>query len=805
MRLFFLPAILALLLHPVALHAQAITEGRVTGIVTDQSSGAPLENASVVLRSRTDSTRVLGTASLKDGSYAFSRVPFGAYVVEGSLLGHTSARSPQFVLGPANPGAHLRPLALKPSALVLDEVVIRSERSLFNHNIDRRVYNVDQDLMAQSSTASDILANIPSVQVDIDGNVSLRGSADVMVLVNGKKSPLMGNSRADVLQQLPASTIEKIEVITNPSARFTPEGTSGIINIVMKQGVSTGVSGDLTGHLGESGRHNENLGFGINPGRLTLFGNYSFREDHRSHFGTDERTLSSGPTRSYVSDDRFTMRPRVHMGTLGLSWRPDPKNTLDLSGEYFRRRPLQDGLSTVVTRDAGGAVLTDLDRRDTGGESESEAGVTAAFQHDFAREEHNLRIEANASRSPESEATHTVETWRTPVRPGAVSNVLYDQVERQGQFSLDYTRPLGEESKLEAGYALELQQQDITSDADSLDLLAGTFLTDANRTYRFRLDQAIHALYATWERAFGKFSVMGGLRGEQADLTSDLVSRGVKVDNTYSGLYPTLHLAFQATPSGQVQLNYSRRIRRPHSEDLNPFPEYSDPYNVEAGNPNLKPESIHSIELGYRLRGENFSFVPSIYYRSKNDGFTRLTQAINDSTFLRTMANLASDRSAGFEPVLTLSVNKLLQANLNANVFYEQIDASNIGYAGRKSVVSWSGTCNVNLTPWSTGMLELSSNYRSARLTPQGTSRPSFVLNAGVRQKVYRERVSLTLAVSDLLQTQKQDTRLDVDGIRQHSTNRRDSQLVYAGVTYHYGKAAEKKEEKALQYEDQQQ
>ncbi len=801
-----LAAVALLVLLPCAARAQAPATGTVTGIVTEQSTRAPLENASVVLRSRSDSTHVLGTATGKDGGFEFARVPLGAYVVECSLIGHASFRSPQFVLSAASPRLNLRAIALKGSALVLDEVVIRSERSLFNHSIDRRVYNVDHDLMARSSSASDLLQNIPSVQVDIDGNVSLRGSTDVMVLVNGKKSPLMGKSRADVLQQLPAASIEKIEVITNPSARFTPEGTSGFINIVMKKGAGGGVNGDLTGHLGTADRHNENVSFGVNPGKLDFFGNYSHRDDRRRRVGTDERTLAgAGATQGYREDNVITMRPHVNMGTLGLSYRPDPKNTLDLSGEYFQRRPERAGISTIVTRADGGAVLSDFDRRQVGYESERETGITGAYEHDFAKEDHTLRLEASASDAPQTEAAHFVEHWRTPARAtDPASDVVLSQAERQGHLALDYSDPVDERSKLEAGYALDLQRQDIRSDADSLDVVRAGYFADPAKTYRFRLDQAVHAVYGTYQRSLGKFSVLGGLRGEYTTLRADIVTGALPFSDSYSGLYPTLHLSWQATASGQFQLSYSRRIRRPESDNLNPFPEYTDPYNIDSGNPHLKPESIHSYELGYRLRGEHFSFSPTVYFRDKHDGFTRLTQALNDSTFLRTMANLASDQSAGFEPVLTLSVGRALQVNLNGNVFHEQIDASNIGYAGKKSVDSWSGTLNVTATPWTATMFELSSNYRSARLTPQGTSRPSFVLNMGARQNLLHDRVSLTLAVSDLLKTQRQETELDIAGIRQRVTTRRDAQIVYAGLTYHYGRPAkDDKKDKPIQYEDQ--
>ncbi len=810
MRLFPSAAVLTLLLvHADSLHAQPFPDSSVTGTVTgtviDASTHAPLENAAAVLRSRTDSTQVIGTTTLKDGGVLIAHVPLGAYILECSLMGHVSFRSPAFVLSEAKPRMDLRTISLKTSVLVLDEVVISSERSLFHHAIDRRVYNVDHDLMAKSSSVSDLLQNIPSVQVDIDGNVSLRGSPNVMILINGKKSPLMGKSRADVLQQLPAASIEKIEVITNPSARFTPEGTSGIINIVAKQGAGSGINGDVTGHLGRLGRHNENLSFGYNPGKLELFGNYSYRDDRRRRVGTDERTLAtSGSAQSYREDNQVAMRPHSHVGTLGLNYHPDAKNTLEISGEHFRRRPTRDGVSTIVSRDDGGAILSDYDRRQTGYESERETGVTGAFEHAFAKEDHSLRIEANASDNTQTEVAHFVEYWRTPAKPDPANNIVLRQTERQGNLSLDYSDPIDEESKLEAGYALELHRQDIRSDAESLDVAQGEFLPDPARTYRFKLDQTIHAVYGTYERSMGKFRILGGLRGEYATVTSNLVTGGLPFTDTYSSLYPTLHGAYQATERGQVQVNYSRRIRRPESDDLNPFPEYTDPYNIDSGNPRLRPESIHSFEVGYRLSGEHFSIEPTLYYRDRVNGFTRVTRALNDSTFLRTLANLASDRSAGLEPVLTMSVGGVLQANLNANVFYEQIDASNLGYTGRKSVVSWSGTFHVTVTPRAATMIELTSNYRSARLTPQGESRPSFVLNVGARQKLLGDRVSITVAVSDLLKTQRQETQLDVSGIQQRVTNRRDSQIVYAGLTYHYGRPEKsEKKDKPIPYEDQ--
>lgn len=805
LRQFLLMAILTMLLFsPNNTHAQATHEGVVSGIVNDKSTHGPLDGANVVLRNRSDSTRVAGMAAHRDGAFEFTRVPWGTYVVECGFIGHTGFRTREFKLGPASPSISLGTISLKQSVLVLDEVVIGAERSLFDTAIDRRVYNVDRDVMAKSSTASEILQNIPSVQVDIDGNINLRGSPNVLVLINGQKSALMGKSRTDVLQQMPAGNIEKIEVITNPSARFTAEGTSGIINIVMKKGARTGVNGDATGHVGTAGRYNGNLAFSGNPGKFTLFGNYSYRDDRRKRVGSDIRTLTTpGSTRTYREDNQVITLPLVNLGNLGLSYHPDSSNTIDLSAEYFRRRPTRDGVSTILSGDGAGGILSDYDRRQTGYEVERETGVTAAFEHNFPKEGHELHVEVNWSDAPQSELAQFVEHWRAPVKPDPASDILFQQQEHQGHFTLDYSNPLDEDSKLETGYSLEVHNQDIRSDADSLDVARYEFFQDPARSYRFQLNQTIQAAYATYEHSLGEFTALAGLRTEYATVTSNLITGSARFADHYFGIYPTLHLAYKAGPGGEWQLNYSRRIRRPESDDLNPFPEYTDPYNIDSGNPRLKPESIHSVELGYRLRGERLTFFPSVYYRYKTNGFTRLTQVLNDSTFLRTQANLATDQSVGFEPVLTFSLGGKLEANLNGNVFYEQIDASNIGYAGKKSVGSWSGTFNVNFSPGKTTKIEVSSNHRSARLTPQGDSRPSFVLNLGARQNFYRDQFSLTFAVSDLLKTQKQDTQLDVTGIQQRVTNRRDSQIFYAGLTYHYGRKEKKDKEKPIQYEDQ--
>ena len=807
MRYSQVAAVLGLvLLVSGVVFAQPSGEGVVSGMLKDKSTGGPLEFANVALLAGADTSLVKATTTGKDGKFLFTGVPGGAYIIECSFIGHESYRSAYFTVDPQHLRIELKPITMTESAFALDEVVVTSEKKLFNYEVDRKVYNVDQDMMSRSGSASDILQNIPSVQVDINGNVSLRGSPNVLIMVNGKESPIMRRSSADVLQQMPASSIEKIEVITNPSARFTPEGTSGIINIVLKKETKGGINGNLTGHAGEIGRHNENVTLNYNPGPFNVYGTYGFRHDLRAFRGTDLRqeTAAEAGWSSYRGTDHASFHPDVNMGTVGLSYHPGESNTLELSGEYFKRRPYRNGISTIVERDTNNVAIQDYDRVESGYEKESERGLTAAFEHDFAKEDHNLRVEGTFTDSPELEYTNYTNVYRAPAGPDQYDKERNDNGEQEGQLTVDYANPLSEETKLEAGYAGDLSRMDVDSRAQYFDAVEQKFLDYPGRVYHVKIDQTVHAVYGTLEHTYGKFSLKGGLRVEHADVNTEMVSKDSTITNTYFGLYPTLHLAYKLSESGQVQLNYSRRIRRPEVDDLNPFPRYEDPRDVEQGNPKLKPENIHSIELGYQWRNNGLTLVPSIFYRYKYDGITRVATAHSDTTF-RTITNLSSDQSGGLETVLAGSVGDLVAANLNCTVFYEQIDASNIGYSSKKSIVSWSGTWNVDVNPVKNTMFQINSNIRSGRLTPQGKVRPTYGINLGVRQDLFAERISLTLTVSDIFKTQKQDITLDVGGIKQHETFRRNARLAYFGVSYHFGRAEKKAKEKSLQYDDQQQ
>ena len=402
----------------------------------------------------------------------------------------------------------------------------------------------------------------------------------------------------------------------------------------------------------------------------------------------------------------------------------------------------------------------------------------------------------------EVEDNHYHNVYYFPGTNSTYDNTLIRQGENQQQLTVDYSNPLSESSKLELGYSGSFSQQDFNFYGEYYDPPSAKFVVDKVKTNRFLFNETIHGLYGTYQKSYEKFSYSLGLRLEESIIKGNQVTKDTFINNNYLKLYPTIHLAYQLK-TGQLQLNYSRRVHRPEGDDINPFPEYQDPYNVRAGNAKLLPEIIHSVEFGYKWQDKAFSFVPSLYYRYKQNGFTQVTVPLNDSVLLTTQQNLSNDQSAGLELIFSAKAGKFFSSNLSTNFFYNQINASNLGYFDKKSIISFSTNFNSTLTITKTTMAQVSANYRSARLTPQGKRFATFVLNMGVRQDLFKKKVSVLLAASDILRTLQEKSELNSGYLQQVSIGRRDAQIVYLGISYRFGKLIKKTEDK-MQFDNAQ-
>lgn len=784
------------------LHAQdKITT--VSGVVVDGASAKPVEFATVQLLHNTDSSILETTVTDSKGKFSFENVASRNYILTCTFIGYEKSTR-NFSVGSDQQKLNVGTVAITPLATTMADVTVSTEKAMLTTSIDRKTYNVGQDIMAQSGSISDILKNIPSVEVDMDGQISLRGSENVMVLIDGRASTLTGKSSAELLQQLPANTIDRIEVITNPSAKYRPDGTAGIINIVLKKNAKGGWNGSATASVGNDDRYNAGINFNVKSKKIGLSGGYNFRQDARIRYNNADRIYfdSSNAVSRYNTEyyESFSL-PVIHNITLGIDYTLSNHDRLGISNNYVNRKSILRDIQNQSFYDADKILINNYDRLRYDPETKIENNATAFWEHAFSKKDHEVKVEFNASTSDEEEDNRYTNLYHADARPSTFDNARIKEAERQQQLSVDYSNPLTKTSKIEAGYLGLFSQQDFDFYSEYFDTALTKFMVDVTKTNRFLYNESIHALYTTFLHSYKKFSYSAGLRGEQVLQKGNLVTKNSFFENNYFKLYPTLHLAYELK-NGQIQLSYSKRVNRPEGDDLNPFPKYRDPRNLQAGNPELLPEMIHSVEFGYKWQNKNFSFVPSVYYRNKRNGFTQVIVPLNDSVLLTTRQNLSTDQAAGLELIFTAKAGKFLSANLGSNVFYNEIDATKLGYSGKKSIYSMSFNFNSTLTFTKTTRMQISCNYRSARLTPQGKVYPNFVLNTGVQQAMFKRKLFLTLTVADLLQTLQQKIKLETTFVNQTTISRRNGRIIFFGVNYRFGKAAKKPTEEKFQYDD---
>jgi outer membrane receptor protein involved in Fe transport len=359
---------------------------------------------------------------------------------------------------------------------------------------------------------------------------------------------------------------------------------------------------------------------------------------------------------------------------------------------------------------------------------------------------------------------------------------------------VEYANPISEDKKLEAGYLLESNRSDMNFFGEYLDPITGLWVKDLVKSNDFTYKETIHVLYGTYEQDFGKFGFLAGLRAEETFLDANQVTTDTVIKNSYFKLYPSLHLTYKITDLHELQVNYSHRIRRPEGDDLNPFPEWQDPYNLRIGNPHLKPADVHSVEFGYQYKKKKTTFLSTVYYRYTYNAMTDIVRFINDTVKLTTRENLTRSKSAGLELVLSTSIGKLATLNLSTNTYYNSIDASSLGYSNNKSIISWSANLSAGIDLTKSTVLQVTSGYVAETLTPQGKQLPSFVMNTGLKQELFKSKLTFILTVSDVFNSLRNRTLIDTPDLYEKIIRRRSARIIYAGFTYTFGNQKKKKE-----------
>jgi len=719
-----------------------------------------------------------------------------AAAVLAPAIAHAQATAPAPGQGGAKPAA-------RDQANTVQEVVVTGQRSDMRSSIDRRSYSVANDLQSATGSIADALRNIPSVEVDVQGNLSLRGDSNVTILIDGKPSGMFsGDGRAQALQQMPADQVERVEVMTNPSAAFSPEGTAGVINLITKKNRKPGKSGSVRANVGTDGRWNAGLSGAYNAQKLTLSGDLGVRRDGHESELQSERAVYDG-----FSGDFIESRQDVEVENTGrmahVRGGVDYDLTADtrLSGELRHRRMKfdSDALETYEGEDDTGAVATAYLRDTAGRMNRANTGATATLRRKLPGDEHDFVASLMVERTEFERRQDTVYTDRLPSAPDLYEEIRGDTTQDQGQLKLDYNRPLPGEAKLQAGYEAEIQ--DNRFDAyGARGETPGALTVDTNLTNLFLHEQTIHSVYGTYERPFGKFTAKAGLRLEAVELDLNQVTGGVQDSNEYRRAYPSLHTAYDLTEKQQLTASYSRRVQRPRPEDLNPYPVYQDAFNYRAGNPQLEPQETDSYEIGWQYRPGQAFYLATLYYRETSKGFTDVVQDLGGGVLLTTRENLAENRSGGLELVANGKLTPKLSYNVSGNVFWNEIDASALGFTEKREGTSFGGRVNLNWQPTAKDFFQLNAMARGEQIMPQGRREPGGILNLGYRRKV-NEQLSFVVTAQNVLDSMQERFVIDTPAIQDVTERKMHGPLLYFGLTYNFGDGQRRQREPQFDFD----
>lgn len=788
------------LIAPLSLLAQV--SGTIQGIIIEDETNDPLPFVTVALTPEGSNAPTAGCSTGEEGTFRLNNVKAGKYTITISFVGYLDeSRNISITSGKSN--INLGTIRLKSDRKLLKEVVVTEQRSQMSFEIDKRVFTVDQSLATTGGSASDVLAEIPSVEVDNEGTVSLRGSESVTVWINGKASGLTSDNQGDILQQLPAGSIEKIEVITNPSAKHSPEGTAGIINIVLKRDRKAGYYGSVQG--GMDSRLGYNAGGNINysSGKLDAYAGLNYRNMRFENEGiTDTKYFGSNQYQKQTNIGSHN--PNNIFGRAGLTWRFTQKDELyaNVMGMFGGGRHNNEisAISGPIGSDGTYADPTQRMTRTTTQQGKPtmynvELGYTHRWSDthfiDFSVGHHQWQQQRNSiyRQTTEIIGIDTISSYQ--FQDGLNKS-------KSTEIKLDYEYKINDNHRIEAGYKGDLSDDNspvITyTDEEHTQL-------DEKQYNQFRYKQNIQALYTTYSGRIGKFGYQLGLRGEYWNVKTQSYGYEQEQSGNIPGytssnffkLFPSAFLSYEITKGQEIQVNYTRRLRRPWGGQLNNFENISDSTNISFGNPGLTPEYSNAYELNYLKNWDNHTLSLSGYYRTTEDVIERISYSSGVGRVIyTTFENVAKTQSAGLEIVSKNRLFKVLDLTTTVNLFYYKLDAFEYIINGQTITgdadenFSWNARMTANvMLPWSIS-LQATGRYDAKRIVAQGYREPSYSLDLGLR-KMFDQHWSISVNARDILDSRGRHTVTINDTFYRYSENSHGGRTFGFTLTYSFG------------------
>jgi hypothetical protein len=733
----------------------------IQGTVIDGNTKQPLEYATVILKNK-ETSLLSGGLTDFNGNFKIA-TPQATYEVSVKYI---SFKSKIFPVEEININKKFGIIALYENTNSLNEIVIVAEKTTVDIRLDKKIFNIGKDLSIRGGNASDVLGNVPSVQVDVEGNISLRGNENVTILIDGRPSALVGMNGADALRQIPAEAIEKVEVITSPSARYDAEGTAGILNIILRKNKLVGFNGSLQLDLGIPERVGTAFNANWRTEKWNFFTNTGFRYNATpGNAFSDSDFLSSTAQNARVLESRkFGRLSRSLFTSFGAEYYLTPNSSV-IGNIVFNSGNDDDVNTNDIKRFNSEGVINEATfRTESEGEDENRMQYTVDYVNNFNKNGRKLSISSQYSTEAENVLNNITEVDTSLNLLNDLEQVIEDQDENSGLFQVDYVHPVGEDIQYEAGYRgnyrnifnsfFLAERQDFENN--------GPLIPDAGLNNSFNYEEFVNAAYFQYGQKFNKISLLAGVRYEYTSIEIAQQTATTKNNRSYGNLFPTVNLGFEFKDGENITLGYNRRIRRPRGRSLNPFPSRSSESNMYSGNVALNPVITDALDLGYLKRWDKFTLSTSLYYNISTDNWERIQEDTGmltdngDPITRRFPINLSTEERVGLE--LTLNYRPINAWNINSD-----FNLYNVTSAGDYKSLTTNVTQNFDFEntsffirlnqkislPGKTDV-QINTNYRGPSQNAQTKSKGVFSMNLAASKDLFDESASLSLNFSDV-------------------------------------------------------
>jgi hypothetical protein len=758
--------------------------GVIKGIVIDVKTQQPIEYATIALHN-SSGTLVTGAVSNMAGEFKINGVADGSYYAMITFLGYETKRFDNLVLSASKRTIDMGRVELKSSATELQAVEIVADKKAFEYKIDKKVINVGKQATAASMTAIEVLENVPSVKVDIEGNVSLRGSSGFTVLIDGKPTILEGS---DALRQIPASSIENIEIITNPSAKYQPDGTAGIINVITKKNRMEGINGQANINVGRFGTYGGDFLLNKRQKNVNVYLGADYND--RIFKGENESrrmTLSNNNQDTLLLNANGDSKREMVMWGIrtGIEVDINKKNSATLGFRYGKQSMDNSSVNDYQKYTSASKIFDDYISRESGDRGGDFLSLTGTFLHQFEGMGHDIRAQLDVSSRSGDE-----NSYKSLYR-GALVEASRNQEggpAKRGQLRIDYTRPFSENNKLELGYQGRISKEDNKTSMDTFDIVNQLWIEEANYTNKSNENQQIHAFYSTYSGMWGKLGYQAGVRGEYNYRVIATNNKDFTLDRF--DVYPTLHFSYQLPKEHQIMASYARRLERTRGWLLEPFVTWQDAYNVRQGNPDIVPQFIDSYELAYIKQFAKSYFSFEGYYRTTHNKVEMIQRKWegdpNGTVMMRQPFNVGRDYSLGIESNLNIKQLKWWELNLMGNIYQYEVEGKVGNLDFSNSTFNWGARFNNTFIPTKNMQLQFNGNFNSPTATAQGRTEGYYSFDAAFRVDMLNRKLAAVIQARDLFATGVRESTTSGSNFYLYSKNSRRAPMISCTLTFRF-------------------